>query len=139
MRMCHHSHRTVTTLQGVTRVTLQVDRCWNTTCPRFPQPTRPEEEGGWALPHGEFGWDVIALVGALRSHQQRSLPQIHEELGRRGRNVARRAVTDQLSRDEELLALHLAASQRLHERLSQQQQVLLSLDGLQPDGGHDVW
>jgi len=61
MRMGHHSHRTVTTLQGVTRLILKVYRCRNTTCPRFHQPTRPEEEGGWALPHGEFGLDVIAL------------------------------------------------------------------------------
>jgi hypothetical protein len=73
MRMGHHSHRTVTTLQGVTRLTLKVYRCRNQQCPRFHQPTRPEEEGG-ALPHGEFGLDVIALVGTLRYQQQRSIP-----------------------------------------------------------------
>ena len=88
MRMGHHSHRTVTTLQGVTRLTLKVYRCRNTACPRYHQPTRPEEEGGWALPHGEFGLDVIALVGVLRYQQQRSIPQIHEELVRRGLQVA---------------------------------------------------
>lgn len=33
--MARHSHRTVTTLQGVTRLTLQVYRCRNSTCPRF--------------------------------------------------------------------------------------------------------
>jgi hypothetical protein len=35
MRMARHSHRTVTTLQGVTRLTLHVYRCRNTTYPRF--------------------------------------------------------------------------------------------------------
>jgi hypothetical protein len=138
MRMGHHSHRTVTTLQGVTRLTLQVYRCRNTACPRFHQPTRPEEEGGWALPHGEFGLDVIALVGALRYQQQRSIPQIHEELLRRGLQVAQRTVTDQLYRYEELLALHLADEKRLRERLKDQKQVILALDGLQPDVGHEV-
>ncbi len=138
MRMGHHSHRTVTTLQGVTRLTLKVYRCRNTACPRYHQPTRPEEEGGWALPHGEFGLDVIALVGALRYQQQRSIPQIHEELVRRGLQVAQRTVTDQLYRYEELLALHLADQERLQVRLAQQQQVILSLDGLQPDVGHEV-
>jgi len=136
--MGHHSHRTVTTLQGVTRLTLKVYRCRNTACPRYHQPTRPEEEGGWALPHGEFGLDVIALVGALRYQQQRSIPQIHEELVRRGLQVAQRTVTDQLYRYEELLALHLADQERLQVRLAQQQQVILSLDGLQPDVGHEV-
>jgi hypothetical protein len=62
MRMGHHSHQTITTLQGVTRLTLKVYRCRNKECLRFHQPTRPEEEGIWALPHGEFGLDVIALV-----------------------------------------------------------------------------
>src|SRR5256884_227929 len=99
---------------------------------------RPEEEGGWALPHGEFGLDVIALVGVLRYQQQRSIPQIHEELVRRGLQVAQCSVTDQLYRYEELLALHLADVQRLQERLAHQQQVLLALDGLQPDVGQEV-
>ncbi len=99
---------------------------------------RPEEEGGWALPHGEFGLDVIALVGALRYHQQRSIPQIHEELQRRGLQVAERTVTNQLYRDVELLALHLADETRLCERLKEHKQVILALDGLQPDIGHEV-
>lgn len=138
MRMGHHSHRTVTTLQGVTRLTLPVYRCRSTSCPRFHQATRPEEEGRWALPHGEFGLDVIALVGALRYQQQRSIPQIHEELRRRGLQVAQRTVTDQLYRYEELLALHLADQEWLKARLKEQKQVILALDGLQPDVGHEV-
>jgi hypothetical protein len=138
MRMGHHSHRTVTTLAGVTRLTLKVYRCRNQACPRYHQPVRPEEEGGWALPHGEFGLDVIVLVGALRYQQLRSIPQIHEDLLRRGLKVAQRTVTDQLYRYEELVALHLADAQRLKERLKGQKQVILALDGLQPDVGHEV-
>jgi hypothetical protein len=47
-------------------------------------------------------------------------------------------VTDQLYRYEELLALHLADHKRLRERLKEQKQVILALDGLQPDVGHEV-
>ena len=138
MRMGHHSHRTVTTLQGVTRLTLKVYRCRNQACVRYHQPTRPEEEGSWALPHGEFGLDVIALVGALRYQQQRSIPQIHQELRARGLVIAERTVTEQLYRYEELLALSLSDKKRLCERLKDQKQVILALDGLQPDVGHEV-
>jgi hypothetical protein len=74
----------------------------------------------------------------LRYQQQRSIAQIHEELMRRGLQVAERTVTDQLYRYEELLALHLADQERLQERLQGQQQVILALDGLQPDVGHEV-
>jgi hypothetical protein len=102
------------------------------------QVCRPEEEGSWALPHGEFGLDVIALVGALRYREQRSIPQIHQELLRRGLELAQRSVTDQLYRYEELLAVNLADVKRLKERLKGQKRVILALDGLQPDVGHEV-
>ncbi len=138
LQVVRHSHRTVTTLEEVYRLTLKVYQCPNRACPRFHRVCRPEEEGGWALPHGEFGLDVIALVGTLRYQQQRSIPQIHQELVRRGVQVAERTVSDQLYRYEELLALHLADSQRLQERLKDQKQVILALDGLQPDVGHEV-
>ncbi len=136
--VARHSHRKVTTLEGVFHLTLKVYHCPNHQCPRYHQVCRPEEEGRWALPHGEFGLDVIALVGALRYQQMRSIPQIHEELQRRGLTVAQRTVTDQLYRYEELLALHLADHKRLRERLKDQKQVILALDGLQPDVGHEV-
>jgi hypothetical protein len=80
----------------------------------------------------------IALVGALRYQEQRSIPQIHQELQRRGVQIASRTVTDQLYRYEELLALHLADPKRLQERLKKHGQVILALDGLQPDVGHEV-
>jgi hypothetical protein len=135
MRMTRHSQRTVTTLQGVTHLTLKVYRCRNTTCPRFHQATRPEEEGRWAVPHGEFGLDVSALVGMLRYREQQSIPQIHQELQRRGVQIAQRTVTDQLYRYEELLALHLADAEWLQARLKEQQQVILALDGRPPRCG----
>ena len=47
-------------------------------------------------------------------------------------------MTDQLYRYEELLALNLADPKRLQERLGKHGQVILALDGLQPDVGHEV-
>lgn len=138
LAMARHSHRRVTRLDGIYHLTVKVYRCSNPTCPRFKQVCRSEEEGGWALPHGEFGLDVIALIGRLRYQQQRSIPQIHQELLNRGLQVAQRTVTDLLYRYEELLALRLADQEHLQERLRGQQQVLLALDGLQPDVGHEV-
>jgi len=136
--MARHSHRKVTRLDGVYDLRIKVYQCLNRECPRLGQVCRPEEEGSWALPHGEFGLDVIALVGALRYRDQRSIPQIHQELLRRGLQVAQRSVTDQLYRYEELLAVNLAERKRLKERLKGQKHVILALDGLQPDVGQEV-
>lgn len=64
--VAYQTKRTLTRLERVYRLTLTIRRCHNTQCPQFHQPCRPEEEGAWALPHGEFGLDIIALVGNLR-------------------------------------------------------------------------
>ncbi len=63
--VAYHSRRTIMTLDGLYRLVLAVRRCQDAACARYRQPYRREEEGGWALPHGEFGLDVIALVGTL--------------------------------------------------------------------------
>ncbi len=60
LMVARHSHRKVTTLDGVYCLTVKVYHCLNRECPGFRQVCRPEEEGGWALPHGECGLDVIA-------------------------------------------------------------------------------
>jgi hypothetical protein len=138
MRIAYRTRRTITTLQGICRLTLRVRRCCNQECPRYHCVYRPEEEGSWALPHGEFGLDVIALVGTLRYTAHRSIPEIHRALRDRGVSIAERTVTHLLQRYEELVALHLADRQRLRERLKEQGQIVLAIDGLQPDVGHEV-
>lgn len=136
--MAYHDRRTVATLDGLYRLTLVVRRCHDPACPLHHRPYRPEEEGGWALPHGEFGLDVIALVGALRFAEHRSVPEIHRALMARGVAIAERSVANLLQRYEELVALRLADHARLRDRLAAQERVILALDGLQPDVGHEV-
>src|SRR5215212_6943867 len=137
-QVAYHDRRTVATLDGLYRLVLVVRLCREPACPRYRRPYRPEEEGSWALPHGEFGLDVIALVGALRYGEHRSVPEIHRALAGRGLSIAERSVTNLLYRYEELVALRLADQTRLRARLAQQEQVILALDGLQPDVGHEV-
>ena len=137
-RVAYHSTRSVATLDGLYHLTLVVRRCHEPTCALFRRPYRPEEEGAWALPHGEFGLDVIALVGTLRYAEHRSVPEIHRALTRRGVTIAERTVTHLLQRYEELVALHLADDARLRALLTAQGRVLLALDGMQPDVGHEV-
>src|SRR5277367_1544540 len=86
--------RTITTLDAVTRLTLYVRRCPNAACARYHRPWRPEAEPHFALPHHEFGLDVLALVGRLRHAEHRSVPEIHRDLTRRGVAVAERTVSN---------------------------------------------
>lgn len=134
----YEDYRTVTTLQAVERLTLKVRRCQNPECDRFHQPYRPEAEGRWALPEHEFGLDVVALIGALRYREHRSVPEIHQELRRREVVISQRTVTNLLDRYDELLALSLRDNRRLQQITKAQGRVILALDGLQPEVGHEV-
>src|SRR2546422_6277806 len=134
----YHAQRTLMTLRGLVQLTLVVRRCRNRECALYHVPYRAEEEGAWGLPHGEFGLDIIAVIGQLRYGEHRSIPEIHQRLVQRGVGIAQRTVTDLLERYEELVALHLADEERIKARLKQQGLVLLAIDGMQPDVGHEV-
>jgi hypothetical protein len=136
--VAYHARRTLMTFRGLIQLRLVVRRCRNAECALYHLPYRAEEEGAWALPHGEFGLDIITVVGQLRYGEHRSIPEIHQRLVQRGVSIAQRTVTDLLERYEELVALHLADEERLQERLVQQGQVILAIDGMQPDVGHEV-
>jgi hypothetical protein len=136
--VAYPKRRTVVTLRGVVVLQLTIRRCVTRGCPAYYRPYHPEEEGAWALPHQEIGLDVIAQIGALRYGEHRSVPEIHQALRSHGVPVCERSVTNLLQRYEELVALQLRDQSALQERLRAQGRVLLALDGLQPDVGHEV-
>jgi hypothetical protein len=79
---------------------------------------------------------VVALVGALRYQQHQSVPQIHQHLLGRGVCVSERSVSNLLGRYDQLLAVHLGQPQRIQSLMLQR--VILAIDRMQPDVGHEV-
>lgn len=134
----YKNRRTVVTLDGVVRLAVQVRRCRDPDCPEFGAPLRAEHEGRIALPESEFGLDVIALIGRLRHAEHRSVPEIHAELARRGVPICVRSVANLLDRYDELLALSCSDVARLRRITKEAGRVILAIDGLQPDVGHEV-
>ena len=132
------NYRTVVTLSGPLRLAVQVRRCRAPDCPGFGRSVRPEAEGRIALPECEFGLDIMAVVGALRYTQHRSIPEIYRELTGRGVAICQRSVTNLLDRYDELLTLSLADPQRLQHVTGAEGRVVLAIDGMQPDVGHEV-
>src|SRR6478736_5918154 len=126
MRLRYDNCRTLVTLAGPVRLRLKIRRCEAADCSQRHRPYRPEAEG------------VIALVGMLRHREHRSVPEIHQTLRAREVAIAERSVTNLLDRYDELLATSLSDSTRLRRRLATQGRVILALDGLQPDVGHEV-
>ena len=132
------ARRTVTTLAGLILLRLQVRSCRNPECPQYKVCLRPEGEGRFALPQHEFGLDVVALIGALRHAEHRSVPEIRTDLAGRGVSICERSVSNLLDRYDELLALSCSDTDRLRRMTAKAGQVILAIDGLQPDVGHEV-
>src|SRR5205807_7543432 len=138
MGAAYHPYRTITTLEAILRLTLQIRRCLNPACPQVRKPYRPEAEGRLALPKHEFGLDVLTFIGTQRYAHHHSVPTLHQALVARGLAVAPRTVTNLLERYDELLTLSLTDTARLQRITQSQGRVILALDGLQPDVGHEV-
>ena len=136
--MTHHNARRLILLSGSVQYTIKVRQCQNTACAAYKKPLRPEAEGALALPHSEYGLDVMALIGALRYGEHRSVPEIHTTLRSRHVEVSERTVTLLVHRYEELVALRLMDATRLRAKLRARGHVMLAIDGLQPDVGHEV-
>lgn len=134
----YDNYRTVTTLEEVVRLRLKVRRCINPECERYRLAYRPEEEGGWALPAHEFGLDVIAQIGAWRYQEHRTVTEIHQRLQKHSVSISERSVTNQLERYDELVTLSLNQNPRIRQQLEDQKRVILALDGMQPQMGHEV-
>ena len=136
--IAYHTQRTISTLTGRHHLHLAVRRCTTPECPRYHHPYRPEAEGAWALPHGEYGLDVIALVGVLRYQRHQSLTEIHHSLHERGLSIGERTVLNLLARYEELVTIHMTDRERLQSLVQKQGSLILAVDGLRPDVGHEV-
>jgi hypothetical protein len=122
----YHSHRIVTRLDGLWKLTIVVRRCVHPECPCYHVAYRPEEEGRWALPHGEFGLEVIALIGRWRFREHRSVPEMHRALLSRGVSITERSVTHLMQRYEELVTLRITDHERIKTRLQKQGHVILA-------------
>jgi Transposase, Mutator family len=134
----YRDERVLITLGDIVHLRLPIHRCPNAACPRYHRPYRPEAEGRLALPKHEFGLDAVALIGALRYQGHQSVPEIHRTLRGRGVAVSERSVTHLLERYDELVALTVADIERRQVMFAEQGRVILALDGLQPDVGHEV-
>jgi hypothetical protein len=63
---------------------------------------------------------------------------MHQRLQARGLVISERTVTHLMHRYEELVTLRITDQEQVKTRLQKQGRVILALDGLQPDVGHEV-
>jgi hypothetical protein len=138
LRIGYTHWRKVATLDRICCLKISIGRCENADCDRYHRPVHPLEEGWVVLPHYEYGLDVLAFIGAHRYQDHASAPQIHAALRAHQVPISQRNVQYLLERYDELVALSVRHNPERCARLNAQGRLILAVDGLQPDVGHEV-
>jgi hypothetical protein len=139
MFICDHRYRRVFTFQGAWQLVCKLVHCVNPDCVGRHRTFSPESELGIAPPFWAVGWDVFCWVGHRRLSRHWSVPQIRGELAdSHGIDLSADAIEKYIHRYQTMLAARHQDPQLLAEEYRNVKEVVLSIDGLQPEKGHET-
>lgn len=146
------SERTIITLKEVLHVVHRGYRCPCADCSGHQRLYRSSEADTLALPGFTFGLDIVLFVGHLRLAEHKTVDEIHavvlHHLSEIHQTISRREI---LCLFEAYAALVRAGTEVAYDeewkaQVRENQGLLLSIDGIQPDNGNetiylvrDVW
>lgn len=139
MYICDHRYRHFHTLDGPVELVCKLNHCPDPACPGHAHTKSPELEYTIAPPRQAIGWDVLCWIGHRRCSRHWSITQIQGELADA---YGIRLSADSLSRYVRHYQIMLAARQQdpalLRRRYRASSGLILSIDGLQPEKGHET-
>lgn len=137
--VCDHRRHPIFTLDGPRQVVCRLVKCPDRFCPGHHRTASPEREAALCLPRSILGWDVFCWIGHRRFARHWSVPQIRAELqDRYGIAVSEDALEDAIARYQAIVAAREQDPERLAEAYRDVDEVVLSIDGLQPEKGHET-
>ena len=139
MHICDHRHHKIFALDGPLDIVSKLAQCPDRACPSHRRTFSPQAEAHLTMPWWLIGWDVFAWIGQRRLARHWSVPQLRAELLDSHRIVVSE---DSIERYLGTYQAMLAARQRdpavLAEVYRGQKDLILSIDGLQPEKGHET-
>jgi len=139
LTVCDHRHRRLFTLTGPVHVVCKLAHCPDRTCPTHTQTHSPEAEMALAMPWWVLGWDVVCWLGHRRFARHWSVGQIRAELADTYRiPVSDDAIERSIRRYQQMVAARQHDPSRLAAAYADVEAVMLSIDGLQPEKGHET-
>ena len=134
----HRQHR-IFSLEGPLRLICKLRQCMDPTCPNHHRTFGPEQEWTLTMPWWLIGWDVFCWLGHRRFARHWSVPQLRAELlDRFGIPLSEDAIEDYLQRYQCMLAARQQDPVLLKKEYQKTRHVMLSIDGLQPEKGHET-
>src|SRR5712671_4889312 len=139
MHVCDHRYHHLWTFEGPTQVVNRLVRCPDPSCPSRGRTCSPEAELSISMPRWCIGWDVLCWLGHRRFARHWSVPQLRLEL----KDTHQIALSDDaIEHSIGLYQTMLAARQQDPERLAEAyrdiESLVLTIDGLQPEKGHET-
>lgn len=139
MHVRNYRRRRVYSLGGPLVLECKLKHCPHPACPNHRRTFSPERELTLAMPRWLIGWDVVCWLGHRRFARHWSVPQIRAELlDSYGIVLSEDAIEDYLQRYQCMLAARQQDFALLKKEYATTRQVVLSIDGLQPEKGHET-
>src|SRR5712692_8565144 len=139
MHVKRYRRRRVYTLNGPVCYVTPMVHCLHSACPNHQRTIGPEQELTLALPRWLIGWDVFCWLGHRRFARHWSVPQLRAELVDSYEiALSEDAIEDYLQRYQCMLAARQQDFALLQEEYATTREVVLSIDGLQPEKGHET-
>jgi hypothetical protein len=139
MYICDHRHRHFFTLDGPVHLICKLNHCPDPRCPGHSRTVSPEVETTIALPGWGIAWDVFCWIGHRRFSRHWAIPQIRSELlDRFAIDLTEPGLASYIRRYQAMLAARQQDPERLRQEYHSVESLILSIDGLQPEKGHET-
>jgi GNAT superfamily N-acetyltransferase len=139
LHVCDHRPHRIFTLQGPLELICKLAHCSDRGCSAHSKTISPYAETTLTLPWWLLGWDVFCWMGQRRFARHWSVPQIRAELADSYQILlSADAIEDSLRRYQTMLAARQQDPQALAAAYRNVTGLVLSIDGLQPEKGHET-
>src|SRR5438105_5579698 len=139
MHVCDHRYHHLWTLEGPTQVVNRLVRCPDASCESRGRTFSPEAELSLSMPRWCIGWDVLCWLGHRRFARHWSVPQLRLELQDTHQiRLSDDAIENYIGQYQTMLAARQQDPERLAEAYKESEAVVLTIDGLQPEKGHET-
>jgi len=127
----------VQTLNGPVHVIGYSRKCSSDACPQPQARYHATQAAKLSLPHVTYGWDVLAYIARRRNEEQRQFKEIWQALETEFEIEISEREVGRLYRQVQALLLgnQAAIQQELAATVESYGQLIMEVDGLQPDGG----
>jgi hypothetical protein len=137
--VCGHRRHRIYALKRPLELCCRLTHCSDPACPTRPQTLSPAAELSLTLPGWLIGWDVFCFIGHRRFARHWSIPQIRDELADSYQTrLSDDAIAAYLRRYQAMVAARQQDPELLRRACQGVADLWLSIDGLQPEKGHEA-